>query len=224
MSRLCDKCSRSMFNKTCGIPAEYNKDMFLWKKQREVLNEDGTCDFYTKERMIDKIKDYLSTPYYRVLRMFGDIRDFFKYSVFKRIKYKFDIRDTWDLNTSISEFIIPRLTYFINSKPMGTPGLLLDRKFVEDNDLSKYFSGELKDEWFDRDSDTYEPYNAWMNILSAMLTSFEYNSDKFDDKYSYMDINGYGEHEINNDRYQEIMDMNTEGLRLFALFFGNLWD
>lgn len=220
---LCNNCSRSMFGKTCSIPTE-NEKLYMWKKQREVINDDGTCDYYKKIRVIDKVKKIVFMPYYYITRKFEMVRDFFNYNVIKRIKYKFDIRDSWNLNTSISDFIVPRLKYFIESKPMGVPGVLLDRKFIEDNNLTQYFNGELQDEWFNHDFDSIEPYNAWINILNAMLETFEYNSRKHNKDYDYMKINDYGEYELDKDMYEEIREMNNEGLRLFSIFFNNLWD
>jgi hypothetical protein len=213
-----------MFDKTCSIPSDEYDNMSVWMKQREVINDDGTCDHYMKEPLIEKIKDLFLVPYYRISRRVEAVIDFFKFSVFKRIKYKFDIRDTWCLTSSISEFIVPRLTYFINNKPMGTPGQLTNRKFVEEHDLAKYFKGELQDEWFDSDGDSNESYDAWMNILLAILNVFEYNSNEFDEKYNIMRTNEYGEREVDQDLLDKRNEMADEGLRLFALFFGNLWD
>lgn len=219
---LCDNCSRSMFNNTCSIPTE--NDMYMWKNHREVINDDGTCDYYKKERVIEKIKDFFLTPYYRASRKIEAVCDFFKFNVVNRMKYKFDIRDTWNLSTSISEFIVPRLKYFIKNKPMGTPGQLVNRKFVEDNNLTQYFSGELNDEWFDPNGDNTETYDAWIKILSAMLKTFEYNSDSFSEEYNVMVTNDYGELELDHELLKQRNDMNAEGLRLFSIFFENLWD
>jgi len=224
MSRLCDNCTRALFDGTCAVPNDENS--FEWKKQRDLLEDDGTCSYYHKETLRDKLIDILSTPYHKLNKMFTYVGDIIKYSIFNRIKYGFDVRDTWSLDVSISKFIVPRLVYFIDNKPTGVPSQLTDKQFVEKHGLSIYFNSELQDEWFSNNSDITEPYNAWINILTAILYPFqyEYNSDTPTYTECYMSINEYGEKSIDSSLFKKHTHDYEEGLRLFSIFFQNLWD
>lgn len=220
---LCENCNRTLGSKMCTIPNE-DGTLFTWSNQREVLNSDGSCDYHDPKTWKDELKTRIKRPYYMISNRFDMIRDFFKYRVIKRAKYGFDIRDTWSLGSVTAQFLAPRLRHFIDNKPMGVPGVLMDRTYVEDNNLSQYFDGELQDEWFGHDSSVDEPMKAWIAILEKIYFSMDYVSNEWDDKYNYMIKNEYGESNIDRDKYAELTANSNEGLRLLGIFFVNLWD
>ncbi len=222
---LCDNCNRLMGDTTCMIPTDDGK-YYTWEKTREVLSESGECEHYEHTSWKDKLKDHITKPYYRIARRFESVRDFFRYSVVGRVKHKIDIRDTWNLGDNIALYMKPRLRYFIDNEPMGVPGLLMTKSFVEDNELSQYYGGELNDEWFDDHGDVDEGMKAWISILEKMYYSVDYVTHKWDveDTFNIHDVNEYGEREINREKSDELDKKVKEGFRLLGIFFQSLWD
>lgn len=218
---LCDSCKRKFGDKRCFIPTDDDK-YSEWKLNRLVLKEDGSCDHYDPETFKDKVKDWFKGEWYRIERYAENVRDFFKYQIFNRIKYGFDIRDSWSVFSATAKFVRPRLRYMIDRKPHGCPSIFTDRKSVEDNDLAKYFSGELQDSWFDDNSDIGEHMKAWGNALEAIYYSIDYCvHENMDECFN---TNEFGEMVYDKDKGEALHNKVSEGLRLFGLLFQNLWD
>ena len=91
-----------------------------------------------------------------------EIRNFFKFNVIGRIRHGFDIRDTWNLDSSIGRYIVPRLKFFIINKPAGHPSLLDDADFVAKHNLKQYVG------------DGEDNYAAWIIILNKILVAFSF--------------------------------------------------
>lgn len=220
---LCENCTHHIGNNTCMVPIK-NGEFYTWSTSTDVLNDDGSCVHYDAITFLDKVTGVITKPYYTILRHVESISDFVRYSIVGRIKYGFDIRDTWNLGDSVAGYMKPRLRYYIDSEPMGVPGSLVSKDYVLDNDLAQYFDGELKDEWFDADSDVNEVMKAWVAILEAMYFSLEYMTDKWDDKFStsYTDI--HGKFTVNREKTKLLDDKVVEGNRLLGLFLQNIWD
>lgn len=218
----CDNCQRKIVNNTCFIPTDSSNEYSVWKKNRLVLNADGTCDYHKPETWKHRIKDFFRFEWYRIQRYWDNIISFFKYQIYNRIKYGFDIRDSWSLFSNTAKYVKPRLRLMIDKNPHGCPSIFTDRKLVEANNLGRYFSGELQDEWFDHSGDIEEPMKAWINVLETIYFSIDYCVyEKNDECFS---INEFGEMEYDRDKGIALQAKVDEGLRLFGLLFQNLWD
>jgi hypothetical protein len=188
---LCGSCTNSMVTK-CFKPINDGLGSSMMEEQSDVLNLDGTCDYYNHRTISIKIKDYIRYKLYAFKMRILDIKVLFRHNLYGRLRYGFDLTDLWSLDSSITKFVYPRLKQFIKQGTQGHPGLIEDDKFIKDNNLSPYVGKDGME--------------TWNNILNKMLLGFE-ALNKQEDMYS-----------------DESQSNVEEGLRLFALFYQNLWD
>jgi hypothetical protein len=218
----CENCQRKVVNNTCFIPTDASEQYSEWKKNRLVLNADGTCDYHKPETWKHRVSDWFRFEWYRIQRYWENVVSFFKYQIFNRIKHGFDIRDSWSLFSNTAKYVRPRLRRMIDNDPHGCPSIFTTRAEVEANNLSQYFSGELQDEWFDHESTIDEPMKAWINVLEAIYFSIDYCVDEKNDEC--FSTNEFGEMVYDREKGDALHAKVSEGLRLFGLLFQNLWD
>lgn len=210
---LCNNCTKSILNTFCAIETDETKKYYSVQHNREVLNNDGTCNHYDAKSISTKIQDYIMKKVYFVKNKITSVIDFFKYKIILKVKYGFDIRDTWGLGDAVAHFTVPRLKYLINTlnnNGYGTPTLLLDKTFIANNNLEKYYNFEITDNvnvYNDEDVDKY--FKIWLTILDKILYSLE-----------LMDSDDIYYEAINNENYEDYY----EGLRLFGIFLPTLFD
>ena len=212
--KLCDSCKRYLMTDTCTIP--YKDKYTEWVKTKDTLSADGSCVHYDKKTISYIMKEFVMGWWYYISHKVTFVYDFFKYKLFLYLKYGFDIRDTWNFNDSISQYIEPRLNYFINHNRQGTPSILWDIEFIKEHNLEQYFSVEPNDKTLDSDNnDNYEiVFDAWNTILNKIHRATHINNHKWDnDKYTDKSYNPYKHN-----------DDVTEGFRLLGIFILEIWD
>jgi len=107
---------------------------------------------------------------------------------------KIDEYEVWQIKSSVSQFLVPRLKLFIQKIENGesvTIPIWLERT----NDISKKSEKELK--------------SLWIETLKKMLIPFECQTTP----EKFLEIT----HEV-------LEQKKKEGLQLFAEYFDNLWD
>jgi len=165
-------------------------------RSKDVLSLDGTCHVYAKKTIKYKIDMYVSQKVYSFKMMYWTVRSFFKNNLYGRIKYGFNIEETWNLDDTITKFIYPRLKYLFNESYGGHPAML-DIEFCNEHNLNQYNLDEV-DNMMD----------IWSQIKSQILYGFDmmYKQNKTFET-------------LTKEQHVEVQ----ESLRLFALFYTNLW-
>jgi len=191
---LCSSCDRNFLNSMCSVPYEDSTDYTEIKQSKDVINKDGSCDLYKHKTFKLRLIEWFNVKLYGIKMRYWDIRSFFRNNLYGRIKYGFNIEDTWSLDISVAKYLAPRIRYLANNSN-GYP-VTLTEDLIKTNKLTPYVGKD-------------EP-ETWHNILIFM-------ADGFDSIVN-------NTFEIDEDKAQESENVKNETLRLFHLFYFNLWD
>ena len=191
---LCSSCNRNLLGTMCSIPHGDSTEYTELKQTKEVYNKDGTCDLYEFKTAKMKISDWFSMKWYGIKTRYWIVRSFFRNNLYGRIKYGFNIEDTWSLDISVAKYLAPRVRYLANNSH-GYPGSLTD-ELIKTDKLTPYVGKD-------------EP-ETWHNILMFIADGFDVIAD---DSF-----------EADDEKIKEAENIKKETLRLFNLFYFNLWD
>lgn len=143
--------------------------------------------------------------YYRLYRLIGDTK--YKLKCLKqKFQYGFPLYESWNLNTYVAKYTLPRLKHFRNNLS-GHP-----------LDLTQYGWEEVLDKmiWsfenFDKDPRPVYPENYDHRMLKKTYASGNCVFTSMDDR------------RVNYDNVYEHKRKVQEGLDLFGKYFVNLWD
>jgi len=171
MENKCKSCTRQLGDDTCFIPLKGREgELSTWETSTDVLSDDGSCEHYDKKTVFYNIKHFFDMKAYSIKNKYWSIRSFFIHKLYGHIKYGFNISDTWNLDSSISEYIAPRIRYLAKNTH-GHPGLFDDDKWLKDNKLTPYT--------------VEDKFETWKNILNRIADGFDKISN--DDKYGLSD-------------------------------------
>ena len=162
-------------------------------KSTEVKNLDGSCHHYKHKNLLYTIDEYIRGVIYPIKIMYWNIRSFFRNNLLGRLTYGFNLEDTWSLDVSMAKFLAPRLLYLANNVN-GYPGTIND-EWLEDNDLSRFI---LEDK-----------AESWSLILNSLAAGFTDIAECYSSMEDYT--------------YQKQQDLTDETMRIFTLFYSNLW-
>lgn len=137
----------------------------------------------------------------------------------------FDDSETWSLDSTIVEFILPRLKRFKEvRKNSGLPSHIAE-KFREGYELNQY--GCIIDEKVRREQwDKAEKY--WDDLLQKMIDAFQdihdenYDFDAWIDKWN-LKLTKAREKDKNFNLVEEQIKLREHGLKIFQENFFNLW-
>lgn len=115
----------------------------------------------------------------------------------QRAERGFDDSETWNLDHTIAVFVLPRLKAF-KEVHCGSP-------CQPNKDCQLKSIGEKE----------------WNQILDKMIYAFEIHASE-DMSFGY-DLDHTDQEKFSRE-YKERMDKVSEGLKLFAKWYGNLWD
>jgi len=146
LNTICNKCNRHFIDGLCFMHYDDEHEYTEIKNSDNIMNDDKTCDYFQKITIFMKISNYFSQKLYGIKMKYYEIRSFFKNNLYGRIKYGFNIEDTWNLDTNIAKYMYPRVEYLSNHVN-GYPGWLTDGKFLETNNLDKYYNDDKSIMW-----------------------------------------------------------------------------
>jgi len=157
MCDICDTCKHKFILDRCVVSINDGElvELVDFDERRNNKNE---CEYYDKITINTKIERFISQKIYNIKMVYYNIRSFFKNNIYGRIKHGFNIEDTWELDVAIAKYIHPRVKYLADHTH-GHPSLLSDGLFINNNDLSQYYSDDK--------------FIMWQNILNEISRGFE---------------------------------------------------
>lgn len=175
------------------------------KKIKELYSQFGGPPVYSKNKHAEKLCLFISRWYYRLTSgLYIKIKYFFQ-----RLFRGYDDLDTWNAAWYIARKAIPVLTAMRN-KFHGT-SIKWHREDRHGNIIEL-----TKDEVFaDNDIPPAFTEDEWRAILDDIIYAFKFILDE-DDEEIYKNYS--------QKRYEANRKRHKRGLRLFSIYFNNLWD
>lgn len=158
--------------------------------------------------------------YFWFYRTFGFLFRIRTYKfIYQKLTKGFSDQDLWGLSSHISELIYPRIKAFRKMKKMSVP-------FFED------------DQWTDEGfplprEDGIDPMKRWNEILDNIVFAFRYDlyeenllskKDREDFEKKYGIPYDYDIFALNEEVFNKLQEKYKEGMRLFAVYYNDLWD
>lgn len=139
------------------------------------------------------------------MNIFKRIRFFFREFKFKakhyyqKFLYGTSDYELWNLNNTIAKLILPKLRKFRNAKLMGTPVCL----HLDENGGMSFLTVE-----------------EWRNVLDEIIFAFDFtlNEERYIKSCETSDFS------YDWESIKKLNERREKGLKLFALYYNDLWD
>lgn len=129
---------------------------------------------------------------------------------YQKFRYGVSDYECWNLDFTIAKAILPKLKRFRSMKRWGCPAA-----FTADGEMIRNPNDPGGEPFL------YLTEEEWNQILDEIIFAFDYTINE--DHYNKLPAKP-GESNKYIDKSQKLFERQKRGLKLFTLYYGNLWD